>query len=129
MQQKNFLGSGIKWPLNVDNSGDLNLTHDEECIRQSIWLILGTSKGERVMRPDFGCGIHDLLFAPNNVQTASRIESEIIHALLKWEPRVEVLNVSASADTNEHNLLNIEIDYRIRDTNSRFNMVYPFYLE
>jgi hypothetical protein len=89
---------------------------------------LSTAKGERVMRPDFGCGIHDMVFAPNNAGTRGRIEIDVREALLKWEPRIIVDKLDVSAgDRGE--LILIQIDYRVRTTNSRFNLVYPFYLE
>jgi hypothetical protein len=92
-------------------------------------MILGTARGERVMRPDFGCGIHDLVFAVNNATTAGRVVGEVRQALIQWEPRIDVLDVTASPDATEPNRLLIEIEYRVRATNSRFNLVYPFYLE
>ena len=101
----------------------------EEEISQSIWTILGTSPGERVMRPDFGCGIHDMVFAVNNAATASAVAGAIRDALAVWEPRVDVLDVYAVPDPAQPSLLLIEINYQVRSTNSRFNLVYPFYLE
>jgi len=90
---------------------------------------LGTAPGERVMRPDFGCGIHDLVFAVNSAGTAGRVASLVREALLRWEPRVDVLDVDAAADSAQPNLLLVKIDYQVRTTNSRFNLVYPFYLQ
>lgn len=92
-------------------------------------IILGTAKGERVMRPDFGCGINELVFAPNNTSTATLITFYIKEALLKWEPRIELLKVNAEADETEQNKLIITIDYMVKTTNTRDNLVYPFYLE
>ena len=100
----------------------------EESVRQSIWLILGTAKGERVMRPDFGCAIYDFVFETNSASTAGRIEEEVRDALLFFEPRIDVLAVRVEPDGQGERLL-INIDYQVRATDNLFNMVYPFYLE
>jgi phage baseplate assembly protein W len=122
-----FLGKGWKFPITAQG-GKIAVAEYEESIRDSIWLVLSTAKGERVMRPDFGCGIHDMVFAPNNAGTRGRIEIDVREALLKWEPRIIVDKLDVSAgDRGE--LILIQIDYRVRTTNSRFNLVYPFYLE
>jgi len=81
------------------------------------------------MRPDFGCGIHDLVFAVNSPGTAGRVAGEVREALVQWEPRIDLLEVKARADGQAGERLLIEIDYRVRATNNRFNLVYPFYLE
>lgn len=125
---KDFLGKGIKFPVNVKNE-QISTSSGEELIRESIMIILGTAKGERVMRPDFGCGINELVFAPNNTSTATLVAFYIKEALLKFEPRVEVLDVTAMPDEDERNKLNINIDYRVKTTNTKRNLVYPFYLE
>jgi phage baseplate assembly protein W len=124
-----FLGTGWKFPLELDTSGGIAMASDEASIRQSIWLILSTAPGERVMRPDFGCGIHDLVFAPNTAGTAGQIINEVREALIRWEPRIDVLAVDAIPDDDQPNLLRIAISYQVRTTNNRFNLVYPFYLE
>jgi phage baseplate assembly protein W len=131
MANNNFLGLGWNFPISVDDdSGQVELAPDgEEGIRQSIWMILGTSPGERVMRPDFGCGIHDMVFGVNNAATASAVAGAVREALAVWEPRIDVLDVYALPDRSRPNLLLIEINYQVRSTNSRFNLVYPFYLE
>jgi uncharacterized protein len=125
-----FLGVGWSYPVRVDGSGGVSLeTQHEEKIRQAIWIILATARGERVMRPDFGCGIHDLVFAVNSAGTAGRVAGEVREALVQWEPRIDLLDVKARADGQAGARLLIEIDYRVRSTNNRFNLVYPFYLE
>ena len=91
-------------------------------------IILGTTKGERVMRPDFGCGIWELVFAPNNTSTATLVTFYIKEALLKWEPGIEVLDVSVTPDEEEGNKLIINVEYRVKTTNTKGNLVYPFYL-
>jgi uncharacterized protein len=131
MANNNFLGLGWNFPISVDDdSGQVELAPDgEEGIRQSIWMILGTSPGERVMRPDFGCGIHEMVFGVNDAATASAAAGAVREALAVWEPRIDVLDVYAVPDPSRPNLLVIEINYQVRSTNSRFNLVYPFYLE
>lgn len=123
-----FLGVGLKLPLALDGTR-IAMARHEESIRQGIWIILATARGERKMRPDFGCGIHDLVFAGNSTATAGRVATEVRRALVLWEPRIDVLDVSAGADPVEPSRLSIEISYRVRSTNNRFNLVYPFYLE
>jgi uncharacterized protein len=130
MTSSDFLGLGWNFPIDVDTDGQVELAPDgEEGVRQSIWTILGTSRGERVMRPDFGCGIHDLLFGVNNAATANAVAGAVRDALAAWEPRIDVLDVYAVPDPSRPSLLTIEINYQVRSTNSRFNLVYPFYLE
>ena len=126
---KPFLGVGWSFPLEVDTKegkGKLALAAYEESVRQAIWIILGTAKGERVMRPDFGCGIYDLVFEVNSATIAGRIAQEVMDALLFFEPRIDVLDVQAQPDGE---VLMISIDYQVRATNNIFNLVYPFYLE
>lgn len=129
MSQQTFLGTGWGFPVGLDQDEQIKLTHDEENIRQSIWIILSTAKGERQMRPDFGCGIHDLVFGLNQPGTSGQIAAEVRESLVLWEPRIDVLVVNALPDNTEPTRLNIEINYQVRATNSRFNLVYPFYLE
>lgn len=126
--EQDFLGNGIKFPFNT-KGGAIATSGGEDLIRESVMLILGTAKGERVMRPDFGCGINELVFAPNNTSTATLIAFYVKEALLKWEPRIEVNEVQASPDRNEPEKLNINIAYTVKTTNTRKNLVYPFYLE
>jgi uncharacterized protein len=100
----------------------------DDDIRESIRIILSTSKGERVMRPDFGCGIHDFVFASINTTTIGLVESSVREALTRWEPRIELLKVLVSTEESNVGRLLVGIDYRVRGTNSEFNLVYPFYL-
>jgi uncharacterized protein len=130
MADTGFLGLGWNFPIGLDSGGQIELAPDgEEGIRQSIWTILATAPGERVMRPDFGCGIHDLVFGVNNAATATAVTRAVRDALAIWEPRVDVLDAYAAPDPSHPNVLVIEINYLVRSTNSRFNLVYPFYLE
>lgn len=123
-----FLGIGWKFPVSLENGG-VDMAVYEESIRESIWIILATARGERKMRPDFGCGIHDLVFAVHSGETSGRVASEVRQALILWEPRIDLLDVSVRADEAEPTRLLIQIEYRVRATNNRFNLVYPFYLE
>jgi len=124
-----FFGLGWKFPPGADDEGRVNRASYEECIREAIWLILSTAKGERVMRPDFGCGIHDLVFAVNNATTAGLVAKEVRQALILWEPRVDMLDLQVNPRPETPSTLLIRIDYRVRATNTVFNLVYPFYLE
>jgi uncharacterized protein len=124
-----FLGVGWKFPAEPDGNGRIAMARHEESIRQAIWIILGTARGERAMRPDFGCGIHDLVFAVNDATTSGLVAQEVRQALILWEPRIDLLDVEAASEPGEPNTLFIRIEYRVRATNSRFNLVYPFYLE
>ncbi len=123
-----FLGVGWKLPVSLDG-GQIAMTAGEESIRQAVWIILATARGERQMRPDFGCGIHDLVFAANTAETAGRVATEVRGALTLWEPRIDLEDVDVTDDPEEPNRLLIRIEYLVRSTNSRFNLVYPFYLE
>ena len=132
-----FLGVGWGFPLAAKLPPDTEKTKGkrfavaeyEESVRQSIRIILSTSKGERVMRPDFGCGLYELVFAPNSAATRGLAEHHVSEGLLRWEPRIDVLQVKATASGDRDEILLISIDYRVCTTDNRFNMVYPFYLE
>jgi phage baseplate assembly protein W len=124
-----LLGVGTGFPLALDPA-TRGLAHAEyeESVRQAILVILGTAKGERVMRPDFGCGIHDLVFANVNSGTIGQLIREVHESLLRLEPRIDVNQVDVHpGDTS--NVLLIDIDYEVRATNTAFNLVYPFYVQ
>lgn len=123
-----FLGMGWAFPVE-EEQGQIALSRLEDSVRESILLIVGTAKGERTMRPDFGCGIHELVFAPNDTTTAAQISFEVREALIDWEPRIEVMDVETTPDPAEGNKLFVNLKYRVRSTNNIFNLVYPFYLE
>jgi phage baseplate assembly protein W len=126
---KAFLGRGWKFPVGVNTaSGRIAMSESEQDIRESIRIILATAPGERVMRPDFGCGIHDLVFSTISSATVGLFESRLREAIIKWEPRVEVLQVDISTREASNGKLEIQLTCRVRDTNSEFNMVFPFYL-
>lgn len=124
-----FLGRGWAFPVDTDSSGAIELAEGEADIRQAIRLILATAPGERVMRPEFGCGIHDYTFAAIDTTTLTMIAREVRDALERWEPRIEVLDVESALAEGATGRLEIEIRYRVRQTNNEFNLVYPFYLE
>lgn len=124
---KSFLGAGLAWPVQSDTDGALQTAAYEDSVRQAIWIILGTAKGERLMRPDFGCGIHELVFDPVTAATSGRIASAVRDALLRHEPRIDVREVQATP-AGDGEVLLIGIDYEVRATNNAFNLVYPFYL-
>jgi len=126
--KKSFLGKGLKFPLSLDNKGNVAMSEEAENIEQAIKIIIGTAIGERVMRPDFGCRIHDFVFYPNNASTAALVSFYAREALIKWEPRIEETMVKAYPDSVKDNVLYIDISYRIRRTNTTRNLVYPFYL-
>lgn len=123
-----FLGVGWKFPLQVDASGALALSRYEQSIEEAIYMILGTARGERLMMPDFGCGIHDIVFAPNNPAVVTLIVDAVRRALVAWEPRVDVLMVDAETSAARENLLIIRINYRVRANNTIENLVYPFHI-
>lgn len=123
-----FLGIGLRFPLQVSPTGALATSAQEQKIEESLYLILGTAKGERPMLPQFGCGIHDLVFAPGDAATIAQVVSTVRDALLTYEPRIDVLTVDASPAPGEPDVLLIRIDYRIRSSNARANLVYPFFI-
>ncbi len=129
MSEQNFLGVGWDFALTVDDDKRVKMARYEESIRQSIWIILSTSPGERIMRPTFGSNLQALVFEINDSGLASSAASAVQNALTSWEPRIQLLDVSAFPDPDKPNLLHINISYQVRATNSRENLVYPFYLE
>jgi phage baseplate assembly protein W len=123
-----FLGVGWKFPLQVTPRGAIAMSSEEQKIEESILLILSTAPGERLMLPDFGCGIHDLVFAPNDSGTITRVVDLVRRSLTTYEPRIDVFDVNADTSSEQPNLLLIRVDYRIRDNNSLKNIVYPFFI-
>lgn len=124
-----FLGVGWTLLVQLDDNGQIQMAEYEVAVQQSIWMILNTAPGERLMRPEFGCGIHNLVFAPRTAETIGQIVSDVRQALLEWEPRIDVLDIDVAPDPTEPTLLLVQINYQVRTTNNRFNLVYPFYLE
>ena len=125
---REFLGRGWGFPITVDQGRIVEAGQDNK-IQQAIEVILRTAPGERVTRPDFGCGIHDLVFESLSNDMLGRVISAVSEALATWEPRIDVLDVNAQQDADQPNRLLIEIDYQVRSTNSRLNLVFPFYLQ
>lgn len=125
---KEFVGRGIGFPLRSDPTGGIALVADHVEIQEAIRLVLATGYGERPMRPEFGCGIHDYVFAPVDATTAGRLAYEVRLSLERWEPRVDVVDVDVSYDDREPTTLYIDIRYRIRDENDPRNLVFPFYV-
>ena len=132
-----FLGTGWRYELQDENNvgirlepstGQIAEASDDALIQQSIWLILSTAPGERVMRPEFGCGIHDLVFSVPGPGSLGELAREVTRALTLWEPRIDVRRVEARQDVREPSRVLIEIEATVRSTNSRFNLVYPFYV-
>ncbi len=128
MDKGDFLGSGWAFPFRISPSGGIALSRHDFDIEEAIRIILSTAKGERHMRPEFGCGIHDLVFAPNNATTTGLVRTYIEEAIGWWEPRVEVIDISVDTEQDERNKLMVSIRYKIRATNDERNLVYPFYL-
>jgi Bacteriophage baseplate protein W len=123
-----IIGSGLAFPLQVDRRGGIALARDETDIEQAIELILATAPGERPMRPEFGCGVHDYVFDSIDATTVGRMELAIRDALDRWEPRVVVETVEFNLDEVADGRLIIDIGYRVRATNNMRNLVYPFYV-
>ena len=126
--RKNFLGKGWRFPLGSDGGGGIDMAEERQSIEQAIRIVLGTAVGERVMRPNFGCYIHDYVFRPNDASTASLVAYYVRDAIRKWEPRVQNVEVKAYPDPQAENAMLIDINYAVRSSNTLENMVYPFYL-
>ena len=127
-QTKDFLGSGWKFPPRLDSRGRIELVHQEQDVEEAIRMILMTRRGERPMRPEFGCQIHELVFDPNDPATAGLARRYVQESLLRWEPRIDVLNVTASPDRNYPDRLIINVDYKLITSQERRNLVFPFYV-
>jgi uncharacterized protein len=125
---EDILGSGIAFPLQVDRRGGIALASDVTDVDQAIQLILATAPGERPMRPEFGCGVHDFVFDTIDAATVARMETEIRAALDRWEPRIQVTDIEFDLDYMDRGELLIQISYRLRATNHMRNLVYPFYV-
>lgn len=127
---KAFLGIGWSFPVAPNAAGqDVAHAEYEEDIRQSIRIILETSPGERVMRPDFGSGLMAMVFEPVNYATFALVKQRVEQALVLWEPRIDLRDVTVTGGGSVRNRLDIEIGYQVRATNTFYNLVYPFYLQ
>jgi uncharacterized protein len=125
---RDFLGQGWTFPVRVNARGGLDWSSGSLSIEQAIWLILATPRRSRLMEPELGCGLHDYVFAPNNANTRAVIASEVRSALIRWEPRIDVLAVKAEPQIDAPSTLLLQVDYRIRSNNAARNIVYPFFL-
>jgi phage baseplate assembly protein W len=127
---KEFLGEGWAFPPGLDAElGRIAHVREEEDIEQSIYIILSTSRGERVMRPDFGCGIHDLVFEVINTSLIEQLQQNVMDSLTTYEARIDVERVDVDASKSHRGQLKIEVHYTNRDTNKSGNYVYPFYFK
>ena len=124
--KREFLGRGWKFPVALGVDGSFELSEEDEDIKEAIFIILKTAKGERVMEPEFGCGIHSYVFEVINSVTMTRMREEIRKALLLYEPRIEVIKIES--DYREEAILEFDIEYRVLSTNSRYNLVYPYHM-
>lgn len=129
LDEAGFLGRGWAYPVLATRDGRIGLVAGPAAIEQAIAIILGTSAGERVMRPEFGCGIWELVMEPNTAQLHGRVQVRVREALTRWEPRIDVLDVRVESPPEQKNVLLIRIDYRIRSNNAAYNLVYPFFLQ
>lgn len=123
-----FVGRGFYWPLQVDHTGSIRLTDGAPDIDRSMAVVLATAPGERVMRPQFGCRIWDLLFEPVTPNLLGLMAEAVRDALAQWEPRVEVLDVDPRPDPDDSALITITVAYTVKATNDRRNLVFPFYV-
>lgn len=123
-----FVGSGWAFPVNADPTGRVALVTGQLEIEQSIELILRTAPGERPMRPEFGCGVHDYVFSPADASTAGDIAYAVRVALNRWEPRIDLGDVTVRFDAVDHGVLYVEIEYSVRGSNDPRNLVFPFYV-
>ena len=127
MSSSEFLGKGFAFPLGVDPvTGRMKMAEYEEDIRQAIYIILMTRKGERVMRPEFGCDIHNFSFSGADYESLAGIEEAVREALILWEPRIRDIVIDAYLKNGD--TINIDIRYTVRATNNPYNLVYPFYI-
>jgi phage baseplate assembly protein W len=122
-----FLGTGWSFPVRIDGRGGIARSRGERDIEESIWTILRTVRGERVMRPNFGSDLGELLFAPNSAATAGLVDHHVREALAFWEPRIDIEDVEVRSDPADSARLSIHLTYLIKATSDRRNLVYPFY--
>jgi phage baseplate assembly protein W len=123
-----LIGRGWSFPVKPGSNGRLVFLDGPEKVRQGIWILLSTASGERQMMPDYGCGIHDLVFQANTSALRGLIESKVRDALIRWEPRIDVIEVRVETPPEARNFLLIRIDYRLRSNNSFYNLVYPYFI-
>jgi len=125
---RDLKGAGWSFPVGVDGRGGIALATEDRDIARGIFLVLSTAKGERRMRPEFGCAIHDLVFAPNDATTHGLIRYHVMEALNWWEPRIDVVDVVVDTDEDDPARLIVTVRYVVKSTNAERSLVYPFYL-
>jgi hypothetical protein len=125
---KEFIGQGWAFPVATDATGGIRLVSEQVEIEQAIRLILSTAPGERPMRPEFGCAIHDYVFDPADARTSARLSFVVTEALRRWEPRIDVIDVAVDRHPVEDDALLLDIRYTVSDTNDVRNLVFPFYV-
>jgi hypothetical protein len=124
-----FLGRGWSFPPSFSQSlASVAMVSGIEDIRQSLWILFGTRPGERVMVPLYGCDLSQYVFRTLDATLLAEISDTVATAILRWEARIDLLSVDAVAAPEEPGLVLITVDFRVRATNSRSNLVYPFYL-
>ncbi len=123
-----LIGSGISFPLRADQRGALALAHGVDDIEQAIALILGTAPGERPMRPEFGCEVHDYVFDMIDAEMIGKVEAAVRQALARWEPRIDVVGIDFDLAAVDQGKLVITISYEVVSTSRLYNLVYPFYV-
>jgi phage baseplate assembly protein W len=124
-----IIGRGWRFPIKVNAKGGLDRSEGPDRVRDAIWIILSTSLGERLMRPEFGAGLQDYVFEPNSAVVRAELASSIRRALVQGEPRIELISLRVDPSPEQDSQVLVSLDYKIRDTNELFNMVYPFYLQ
>lgn len=125
---QDFVGAGWAFPLRTDASGAFALVRGDREVQEAIRLVLATGFGDRPMRPEFGCGIHDLAFDPADPVLAGRIAEEVEASLTRWEPRIDLLGVDVAFDADDGAVALISVSYALRNTNDPRNLVFPFYV-
>jgi phage baseplate assembly protein W len=123
-----FLGTGWRYPILPDAGGGLGYVSGDDNVEQSLLVLLQTAVGERVMRPKFGTRLHEMLFAPGSPQNLSRLETSVREAVRDYEPRAELEEVRAELDPGDDTRVTVSVQYRVRQSNTRNNLVFPFYL-
>jgi phage baseplate assembly protein W len=129
LDNADFLGRGWAFPIAASRAGRIEYVAGADAIEEAIEILLGTSPGERLMRPELGCGIWELVMEANTAQLHGRVQVRVRDALVRWEPRIDVLDVRVESPPEQKNVLLIRIDYRIRANNAAYNLVYPFFLQ
>ena len=127
--ERPFLGRGWGFPTQLDADGRIVSVTGEAAVEQSVRLILSTALGERIMRADFGCGLHGRIFAPGTTESTGQLIGDIRGAIAKWEHRAELVDLSVGVDETDSSKRLIELTIQVKGTNSRFNLVYPFYTD